>query len=154
MAFFSRLIARLGFFEKSRPAAVARTRVMRLEPLEDRRLLTAAPDDFAVTNLDDTEVGLHWTPRPEQEPDVTGYEVEVSINGIDNWRPFFGHEPIVQSEVQAQQAACDANIPPPPQQPPPCYFNTREVYRSYYYRIQSLPAESTPKWSTATQSLH
>ena len=146
MAFLSRLIKRLGFFEKSRRAGVARTRVMRLEPLEDRRLLTAAPDDFAVTNIDDTEVGLHWTPRPEQE--VTGYEVEVSINGSDNWRPFFGHEPIVQSDMQDLQAACDLE----PNEP--CYFNTREVYRSYYYRIQSLSAESTPIWSTATQSLH
>ena len=144
MKFLSRLIKRLGFFEKSRRAGVARTRVMRLEPLEDRRLLTAAPDDFAVTNIDDTEVGLHWTPRPEQE--VTGYEVEVSINGIDNWRPFFGHEPIVQSDIQDLQAACDLE----PNEP--CYFNTREVYRSYYYRIQSLPAESTPIWSLVAGS--
>ena len=146
MAFFSRLIKRLGFFEKSRPAAVARTRVLRLEPLEDRRLLTAAPEDFTVTNILNTEVGLHWTPRPEPEPDVTGYEVEVSINGIDNWRPFFGHEPIVQSEVQAQQAACDLE----PNEP--CYFNQRDVYRSYYFRIQSLPAESTPIWSLVAGS--
>ena len=152
MAFFSRLFKRLAVSQTSRRAASPRTRLMRLERLEDRRLLTAAPDDFTVVRIDDTKIGLHWTPRPEQE--VTGYEVEVSINGIDNWRLFFGHEPIVQSVVQDQQAACDANVPPPPQQPPPCYFNKRDVYRSYYYRMQSLPAESTPKWSTATQSLH
>ena len=150
MKFLSRLIARLGFFENSRPAAVARTRVMRFEPLEDRRLLTAAPDDFRVVRTDKTEVSLEWIPREEIE--VTGYEVEVSINGIDNWRPFFGHEPIVQSDILDLQAACDANVPPPPQQPPPCYFNKRDVYRSYYYRIQSLPAESTPKWSLVAGS--
>ena len=147
MKFLSRLIARLGFFENSRPAAVARTRVMRFEPLEDRRLLTAAPDDFTVVRIGETQVGLHWTPRPEPEPDVTGYEVEVSINGSDNWRPFFGHEPYVQSEVLSDQALCDLE----PNEP--CYFNKRDVYRSYYFRIQSLPVGAGgEEWSLVAGS--
>ena len=127
MAFFSRLIKYFGFSDSARPASISRTRMMRLEPLEDRRLLTAAPDDFRVVRTDKTEVSLEWVPREEIE--VTGYEVQVSINGIDNWRPFFGHDPYVQGAVQTMYADCVANAPSPPTPMPPCYLGVTGVPR-------------------------
>ncbi len=133
MALFSRIIKRLGVSKKPRAAAITRTRLMRFEPLEDRRLLAAAPENFTVTLRDDTKVGLEWD--LSEDPSVDKYEVQVSINGIDNWRPFFStfFSTFDHTAIGVIEAACD------PDPEVPCYLFQPDVYRSYYYRIQSLP---------------
>ena len=80
MAIFSRLLSRLGAGNSSRVKAKPRNALLRIEPLEERRLLDVY--DLVVSNVPgigrEDEVKLTWN-----DIDTNGYEIQSSISGFD-----------------------------------------------------------------------
>ena len=135
MSFFSRMLKR------SRPSSSSgRThrpglRMLQIEPLEERRLLThiTAPLDFKVQHVpgplaEEIKLKLSWTDSSGE----TGYEVERSITGRDDpdglWEGGF-HENLPADKI---------------------ILNIDDVFRRYYFRIRSTGhtgSHSESPWS-------
>ena len=128
MANYSQWFKRLCGMSSRQSVTKFRTRPIRFEALEERRLLTAAPDDFRAINNGDTEVRLEWADTNLGE---TGYEIERSINGIDQWEGDFAIDP-GPNDIQLDV----------------------ESFRSYYFRIRSIGHPGGPSdWTDPSDPL-
>ena len=130
MSIFSRSRNRIGTGTATRTITQPGSRSLIFEPLEDRRLLAAAPLNFSVANTGGPGVELAWTDNPDA---TGGYEIQSSVNGLDDEaNPDAWKTGLWRTTATADAGDDEVSL-------------TR--YRSYYFRIQSLPAESTPLWS-------
>ena len=133
MSMFSRWVKRLRAGHTTHPAAQSLKRRLCLEPLEARRLLLAAPNNFVVSNLapNDPEVRLTWSPVD----DATSYEIQSSVNGLDGAAGLWTSKSV------------DPQIDPLTGEQFAIQQSLLKRYRSLYFRIQTIPPEATPDWT-------
>ncbi len=134
MTIFARMFSRLRTGTTARGTTQHRSRVLTFQPLEERRLLAAVPNNFLVVNFVDTGITKEVARGHESEIKLTwvdngatgGYEIQSSINGLDGaaglWQSF------------ETVPAGENNI-------------TLDRFRALYFRIQSIPPEDPAVWS-------
>ena len=133
MSMFSRWVKRVRAGHTDRPAIQSLKRHLCVEPLEERRLLLAAPNDFAVSNTDPNGpvVRLTWSPVD----DATSYEIQSSVDGLDGAAGLWTSksvDPQIDQQTGEQFAIQQSLL---------------NRYRSLYFRIQTIPPEPTPDWT-------
>ena len=124
MSFFQQFMKRFRHFSSAHRPIPRHQRRFAFEPLEERRLLAAVPTTFKAEDNGGTSVEIAW----DLMPGATGYELQRSINGIDQWNGF-----------GPSLIATDDELP-------------IDAYRSYYFRIRSVevPASGPTIYSNWT----
>lgn len=75
MTIFARMFSRLRTRTTARGTTQHRSRALTFQPLEERRLLAAVPNNFLVENLVDSFV---------DKDDARGHESEIKLTWVDN----------------------------------------------------------------------
>ncbi len=123
MSFFQQFMKRFRQHSSVRRESRSPERRIAFEPLEERRLLAAVPTTFKADDNGGTSVEIRW----DLMLGATGYEVQRSITGIDQWEGF-------GPALGALHTLDD------------------DFYRSYYFRIRSVevPASGPTIYSNWT----